>query len=93
MQLQQIHELHCVFLGRREESGIISLGKNTLNGEKKGQEEGQGRRKRLEKAGMRRSRGEAKVHQKSALSSVGLAEFSLHLKRRPMLQPPVTLPA
>lgn len=53
MQLQQIYELHCVFLGRREESGIISLGNDTLNGEKKGQEEGQGRRKRLEKEGMK----------------------------------------
>lgn len=35
MQLQQIHELHCVVLGRREESGIISLENNTLTGRKK----------------------------------------------------------
>lgn len=53
MQLQQIHELHYVVLGRREESGIISFGNRALHGEKKGQEEGQGRRKRLEEAGMK----------------------------------------
>lgn len=70
------------------ESGAISSGNNALNGKKRGQEEGEGRRKRLEKTSVKRSSGQAKALQKSAPSSAGWAEFPRRSEGRRVRQQP-----